>query len=490
MVDDIIVAFATPVGTSGLQVFRIAGPGSAKLSDRIFSFGPLPEPGIEGSVVGQTATISSKRTVEGLPGYQAAFGYVHEIDNPNDAIDQCILTKFVEGKSYTGEEQVELSIHGGNALRKILLNLFLDLGVRIAEPGEFTKWAFINGKLDLSQAEAVMDLIEADTSRQHQASIRHLQGQTGNVLDAVKEKLYELLSSMEVDIEYPEYEDFNLQASLVDGNLNYVIDELDKVSQNNRQGEVLREGLQLVLVGEPNVGKSSLLNSLSGQDRAIVTDIAGTTRDSIELRVELDGIPLTLHDTAGIRETDDPIEKLGVERSVQLINNADLLLFVINAESEEQLEKEIDQFIRLSAADKDFILVFNKLDLTPDMPEVFAKSAYKATVEQNPHFIDSIWVSALDQTGIAELKTLIVNYYENLSGSGASDLILTSARQQHLLEEALAIFEQLYQDKEMLPNDIIASALRQGLEILAEITGEDVSENMLNDIFSRFCIGK
>ena len=482
MLEDIIAAFATPVGTSGLQVLRIAGPGSAAVADKIFNFGPLPEPG-------KTAK-SSKRTVVGLDGYQAAFGYVHGLDKPNAAIDQCVITKFVQGKSYTGEEQVELSIHGGNALRKILLDLVLDAGARLAEPGEFTKWAFLNGKMDLSQAEAVMGLIEADTARQHKASLRHLQGETATSLNDAKDKVYELLSSLEVDIEYPEYEDFQLQSELIEENLGSVVGTLGDIVKNNKQGQVLRDGLQLALVGEPNVGKSSLLNALSGEDRAIVTNIAGTTRDSIELRVELEGLPVTMYDTAGIRETDDPIEKLGVERSKKILNESDLLLFVVNAINKEQIQTDIEQFIKMSAIGNDFIIVFNKLDLTPDLPSQLEEWDYLKNLEENPQYKGNIWVSATEGQGVSELKYLIVEYYENMSGSGSSDLILTSARQQKLIVDALSVFNLVSQDKDALPNDILAAGLKQGLELLGEITGENVSENMLDDIFSRFCIGK
>lgn len=490
MSTDIIAAFATPVGTSGLQVMRVAGAGSAKLCDHIFNFGPLPE-------LNQKAKVS-KRSVDKLQGYQAAFGYLHEIDNPDAPIDQCVLTKFRKGKSYTGEEQVEISIHGGNALRKQVLNLVLEAGARLAEPGEFTKWAFLNGKVDLSQAEAVMDLIEADTSRQHDAAIRHLQGDTAKELSKIKDNIYELLSSIEVDIEYPEYEDFALQTEMIDKNLSSAISKLREIMENNKQGEVLREGLQLVIVGEPNVGKSSLLNALAGEDRAIVTDIAGTTRDSIDMKISLAGIPVTLYDTAGIRHTDDPIELEGVNRAKKLLNNADLLLFVLDLGAktdEDNLEAKakeaIEEFIDLSAQSKDFFIVFNKLDLSPDLEKQTKDWQFlKDLAQNNPQYQGNLWISAKEQEGIKQLQDLIVNYYENLSGSGATDLIVTSIRQQNLIKTALKQLEQVYNDKDFLPTDILASGLRQALEVLGEITGEDVSENMINDIFSRFCIGK
>ena len=495
MLDEIIAAFATPVGSSGLQVLRVAGPGSAKLCDRIFSFGKLPD--IAATAVEENIPSSLEyskpdtRTVENLVGYQAAFGYIHEIDNPQRAIDQCVLIRFHEHKSYTGEEQVELSIHGGRALRRELLDLVLRAGARLAEAGEFTKWAFMNGKMDLSQAEAVMDLIEADTERQHKAAIRHLQGDTALELQSIKNKVYELLSNLEVDIEYPEYEDFELQSEDLTTGVKFICDKLESIVKSNRKGKVLRDGLQLVLVGEPNVGKSSLLNALSGENRAIVTDIAGTTRDSIEIKIELGGIPLTLHDTAGIRETDDPIEKLGVDRAKDLLANADLLLFVLNPGDKDKLILEIEEFLRLSAFDKDFIIVFNKADLNAEMYQTLDDWDYiKKLAKTNDKFIDFISVSALTGDAIGDLKDLVIEYYENMSGSGASDLILTSKRQQKLIEDANDVFRELNEQFEVLPNDIIAAILRQGLELLAEITGEDVSENMISDIFSRFCIGK
>ena len=484
MLDEIIVAFATPVGSSGLQVLRVAGPGSAELVDKIFNFGPLPD-------FNKKRAIRSERRIAKLKGYQAAFGYLHDINDINKPLDQVVITKFVKGKSYTGEEQVEISLHGGAALRKETLDLVLRAGARLAEAGEFTKWAFINGKMDLSQAEAVMGIIEADTYRQHQAALRHLQGETAEKLQGVKERVYELLSALEVDIEYPEYEDFALQEELINSNIDFVLETLDKVVKSNKKGEVLREGLQLVLVGEPNVGKSSILNALSGEDRAIVTDIAGTTRDSIELKIDLGGIPLTLYDTAGIRETEDPIERLGVERSKELLNKADLLFLVLTPKTKSDLEDEIDKFLRLSAGDRDYYIVLNKLDISGDYYSNLDSWKYlKKLKEEDKHFKGYLSVSASTGEAIEDLKDLVINYYENLSGSGANDLVLTSKRQQHLIESAFEVFKTIDQDRSILPNDILAAALRQGLELLSEITGENVSENMLDDIFSRFCIGK
>ncbi len=482
---EIITAFATPPGASGLAVLRIAGPGAAALADRIFSFGKLP-------AVGEQATparAQTRRKVARLSGYQAAFGYVHEADNPVASLDQCVLTRFRAPWSYTGEEQVEISIHGGPALRRALLEIVISAGARPAEAGEFSKWAFLNGKMDLAQAEAVMDLIQADTERQHTAAMRQLQGTAGLRLAEVQNEIYALLSALEVDIEYPEYEDFHLQQRACEEGLERICRSLRHIAAGNRQGRILRDNLQVVLVGEPNVGKSSLLNALAGEERAIVTEFAGTTRDIIELRIDLAGIPVSIYDTAGIRESQDPVERLGVDRTVKLRETADLLMLVVSAANLVEIPDQVANLLGSSA--NDFLLLCNKIDLTENLDKTAEWQQIQESIKSKfPAFVAAILVSATQGWGIDELKTKINDYYEGLSGSGSADVVLTSVRQQRLLEEALELFSALQDDLASLPTDILTSGIRQGAELLGEITGEDVSEQMVEEIFARFCIGK
>ncbi len=477
---EIVAAFATAPGAAGLAVLRIAGEGSAALADRIFNFGPLPQ---------AEAVKRSNRTVEGLDGYQAAFGYVHQPDRPDLPVDQCVLTRFRKPHSYTGEEQVEISIHGGPALRRAVTELVWSAGARPAEAGEFSKWAFLNGKMDLSQAEAVMDLIQADTSRQQDAALKQMQGVTGQYLAEVRDRIYALLSALEVDIEYPEYEDFKHLAVTNAADLAEIRQALARLAERNRQGQILKRGLQVVLLGEPNVGKSSILNVLAGEDRAIVTEIAGTTRDVIQLELDLEGLPLQLYDTAGIRESQDVVEQLGVDRSLKLRAEADLLLLVVTAESPADIPQQVRTLVGESP--KPFILLCNKADLAPhieDTPEWQQLEQHLA--ETYTGYLETILMSATALKGVDQIKESLLHFYENLSGSGAVDFVLTSQRQQRLLEQALELFTDLARDHESLPADILAAGLRQGAELIGEITGEDVSEQMVEEIFARFCIGK
>lgn len=487
---DIIAAFATAPGSAGLSVLRISGEGSAKLADRIFTFGPLKNR--------KQSRTSKKRTVEAMPGYKAAFGYVHKLDNNVEAIDQCVLLRFKAPYSYTGEEQVELQIHGGTALRRSVLEEVLHAGARLAEPGEFSKRAFINGKMDLTQAESVMDLIQAETSRQQQAAMQHLQGDVLQTIKMIREDAYQLLSSMEVDIEYPEYEDFHFQAKQVEDLLGHIYSQLQALNARSRQGKILKEGMQVVLIGEPNVGKSSLLNVLAGEERAIVTEIAGTTRDAIEIAMDIEGVPVSLVDTAGLRDSDDLVERIGVERSNEYKQNADLLLlvFAVDSSMDDKIEKTVHSTLEavksiLEGDNKPFYLVFNKIDLAKAIHDsALILQMQEALSEYFSNFQGILYVSASERRGIDTLKSAIVRYYESLDSTGGGDLVLSNLRQIRILEEAEKLLVETISQLEHLPLDITASAVRQLLSYLGEITGEDVSEQMVEEIFSRFCIGK
>ncbi len=482
---EIIAAFATPPGASGLQVLRVSGEGSARLVDRIFTFGPLPR----GEAHVEAPALVKKRTVEEMAGYQAAFGYVHELDAPAKAIDQCVLTRFRRPHSYTGDEQVELSIHGGPALRRLLMELVLQAGCRPAEAGEFSKRAFLNGKMDLAQAESVMAMIQADTARQQKAAVRQLQGNTGHFLAEIRDLSYQLLAALEVAIEYPEYDDFTGNDEGAAESLRQIRQKLEELAARNRQGRILREGMQVVLLGEPNVGKSSLLNALAGEERAIVTEVAGTTRDSIELALDMAGIPLTIVDTAGIRESEDLVEQIGVDRSKKRRDEADLLMLVVTAEKPAEITAKVELLI--GENETPFLLLCNKIDLADGFTDSSEWQETLQTLEAKyERLLRTILISATKSWGLDELRETIAGYFESLGNSSGTDLVLTSARQQRLLEEALEVFRDLERDFGGLPSDIVATGIRQGLEILGEITGEDVSEQMVEEIFSRFCIGK
>lgn len=485
-----IAAFATAAGEAGLSVLRIAGPEAAEIAERVFSFGALPKFGRgepEADPAQSPDGEKKKRRVSGMKGYQAAFGYVHEPDAPAEAIDQCVLIRYRKPYSYTGEEQVELSIHGGAVGRRALLAAVLAAGARPAEAGEFSKLAFLNGKMDLAQAEAVMDLIQADTERQKDMALRGLQGAAAAFIDEVKEESYGLLAALEVEIEYPEYEDFAVSSENASEALDRIIERLSRLAARNEEGRILREGLQLVLIGEPNVGKSSLLNALAGEERAIVTEIPGTTRDTLELRLDMAGIPLYIYDTAGIRESEDYVEKIGVKRSRDQRDKADLLLMVVEAVRGRDFKEQIAAV--LGGSSKPFLLLCNKIDLRNEAEAVSWDEVEREIKEAFPNCLRLLPLSAKKSLGLRALRDEIKNYYENLS-AGGSDFALSSLRQQDLLMKALAQFKTLRSDLAVLPSDILAAGIRQGLELLAEITGESVSKQMVDEIFARFCVGK
>lgn len=478
---DTIAAFATAPGAAGLSVMRLSGPDSVRIAERIFSFGPLPG--------GKRKSGRKARSIHAMKGYQAAFGYVHEPEQPERPIDQCVLTRFRKPYSYTGEEQVELSIHGGAAARRALLAAVTQAGARPAEPGEFTKRAFLNGKIDLAQAEAVMDIIQADTKKQQELALQQIQGAAGQYLAELRERIYALLAALEVEIEYPEYEDFTVETKQAEAELEKIIADLERLARRNEEGRILREGMKLVLLGEPNVGKSSLLNALAGEDRAIVTEIPGTTRDTLELRLDMAGIPIYIYDTAGIRASEDYVEKIGVERSREQREKADLLLIVTEAARKANLWEQLEAV--LDESKKPFLLLLNKIDLDEGAAdELFIEKAEAAVKEKFPRCLKILPLSAKKSQGLPELREAITDFYESLSDGPTADFALSSVRQQDLLNRALAHFRKLKQDLPLLPSDILAAGVRQGMELLAEITGESVSKQMIEEIFARFCVGK
>lgn len=484
-----IAAFATAAGAAGLSVMRLAGPDAVSIAARVFSFGPLPGQNGEKGKDGPGEKTARTRSIAALRGYRAAFGYVHEADRPDRPIDQCVLTRFRKPFSYTGEEQVELSVHGGAAARRALLAAVLAAGARAAEPGEFSKWAFLNGKMDLAQAEAVMDLIQADTAKQQELALKQLQGAAGAYLEQLRSEIYALLAALEVEIEYPEYEDFAVSRSAAEAGLEQIIRSLERLARRNEEGRILREGLQVVLLGEPNVGKSSLLNALAGEERAIVTEIPGTTRDTLEIRLDMAGIPIYIYDTAGIRSSEDYVEKIGVKRSLEQREKADLLLIVAEALRTDNLLQQVGTI--LEESEKPFLLLCNKIDLQDKAADDQSWQALEEEVKAAyPNCLRLLPMSAKASSGLEALREAVRDYYESLAGGPGADFALSSVRQQTLLNKAVEHFHRLRQDAERLPSDILAAGIRQGMELLAEITGESVSRQMVDEIFARFCVGK
>ena len=446
---DTIAAVATPAGRGGIGVVRVSGADLTQLVAGILGVTPPA----------RVATLATFRGSHGEP------------------IDQGIALYFPAPSSYTGETVLELHGHGGGAVLALILNRCLDLGARIAEPGEFTRRAFLNGKLDLAQAEAVADLIEAATATAARAAVRSLSGAFSEEIHAAVEALIELRSFTEATLDFPEEDVEFMRASDAAGKLAALRQRLGNIVGRARQGSLLREGLDVVLIGQPNVGKSSLLNQLVGEDVAIVTPVPGTTRDAIRGRIEIGGIPLHVIDTAGLRPTADAVEKIGIERTWAAIERADLALVVTDAREPEHADDAVIVG-RLSDA-LPRIVVRNKIDLAGAAPR---SSRDKGVTE--------IWLSAKSGAGLDLLREAM------LSAAGAQDDMEGTflARERHLraLDAAARHLGVAAQQLATVPPplELFAEELRHAQESLATITGEFTADDLLGAIFSRFCIGK
>ena len=444
-----IVAVATPFGESAIGIVRLSGKGVLDIAKRFF------------------------RTGREIPPRKAVYGTL--VDEKGEPLDEGILIYYKAPHSYTGEDMVEISLHGNPLILKRAVEIFTSGGARLAEPGEFTKRAFLNGKMDLTQAEAVAELIGAKTELARRVAFRQLRGELSRYIGPLRESLLELCAYLEADIEFAEEDIPTLSRDQVITMTQRVLEGIDKLLEKAQLGKVIREGIRLAIVGKPNVGKSSLFNALLRQDRAIVTDIEGTTRDYIEESINLRGIPVNLIDTAGIRETADRVEKIGVERSLERIEEADVILFVIDG---SQDLTEDDWKIYRMLEERDLIIVVNKIDLGEKVSLEFG----------GKHSI--IKVSALKGHGIQNLEEEILKKAGALAGEGLN--IYVSIRHAQLLRKARGVLEkfiEMYQREEVSP-EIAMLDIREAAGYLGEIVGEVTTEEILESIFSRFCIGK
>lgn len=444
-----IVAVATPSGESAIGVVRLSGKGVLDLAKRFF------------------------RTKSSIEPRRATFGTL--IDKDGSPIDEGLLTYFRAPKSYTGEDMVEISLHGNPLILKKAVEVFLSAGARLAEPGEFTKRAFLSGKIDLTQAEAVAELISAKTDLARRVALRQLKGELSRYIRPLRESLLELIAHLEADIEFAEEDIPTLTRDQVISMTQKVIEGIDRLLEKAQLGKAIREGVRLAIVGKPNVGKSSLFNALLKEDRAIVTDIEGTTRDYLEEHLNLRGVPIKLIDTAGIRETQDRVEKIGVERSIERIEGADLILFVIDGS--KPLTPE-DLRIYEMVKDRDLIVVVNKTDL-----------GVKVSLEFEEE-LSIINVSALTGHGIQDLEEEILKKAGAITDEGLN--IYVSVRHEELLRKAREVLERFintYGSQELSP-EIAMLDIREASGYLGEILGEVSTEEVLGSIFSKFCIGK
>lgn len=443
MANDAIAAVATPAGRGGVAVIRLSGPDLRPLLRKLCAIEPKP----------RQAT---------LAGFSGAEG---------ETIDRGLVLFFPAPQSYTGEDVVELQCHGGPVVVQLLLTRCIELGARIAEPGEFSKRAFLNDKMDLAQAEAVADLINATTAEAARCAVRSLEGEFSARVDKLVATLTELRVLIEATLDFPEEEIDFVERYGLKQKLGELLACVQLVLNASRQGSLLREGIHVVLAGHPNVGKSSLLNKLAGAERAIVTDIPGTTRDAIREAISLRGVPLHIVDTAGLRDAQDPVEKIGIERSHEAIARADIVLWVADAARPETLEIDLALLDRLAPA-VSRIRVINKTDL------IIAEA--RQPIEAN-----DVWVSAKSGEGLDDLTTRVLS----AAGWGGGEGVFL-ARARHLQAMNGALSHLLAAQTNIDQLDLCAEELRLARCALSSITGEITADDLLGKIFSQFCIGK
>lgn len=458
---DTIAAISTPSGEGAIAIVRLSGDAAIEVANKVFH-----APG--------------KKTLSTVPTHTIHYG--HLIDPSTGQNAEEVMVSVMKGpKTFTREDVVEINCHGGMTAVNRVLQIVLNEGARLAEPGEFTKRAFLNGRIDLSQAEAVMDLIRAKTDKAMNVALNQVEGRLSKLIQALRQEILETLAHVEVNIDYPEYDDVEEMAhDVLLEKSRFVQIEIEKLLKTAEQGKVLREGLSTVIIGRPNVGKSSLLNALVQENKAIVTDIPGTTRDIIEEYVNVRGVPLKLVDTAGIRETEDLVEKIGVERSRQVLAKADLILLMLNYSDELTAEDEaLFEVINTMNA----IVIVNKTDLPPklNMNRVKELAEYKTILT----------TSLLAEQGIDALEEAIAALF--FSGAvGAQDMTYVSnSRHIALLKQAhSSITDAINGVESDVPIDIIQIDLTRTWELLGEIIGESVQDGLINQLFSQFCLGK
>ena len=455
MLFDTIAAISTPRGEGGIGIIRISGDKSFEILDKIFN---------------------TKNPNRDLGFYKFNYGFIH--DN-GKIVDEVMAVRMKAPKTYTCEDVVEINCHGGHLISEKVLELVLKNGARHAEQGEFTKRAFMNGRIDLSQAEAVMDIIQGKTEKSISLSLEQLRGDLRDKIGSFKKALLDVTAHVNVVLDYPEEGIDDPLPSNLRENLENVYAEADRLISSYDKGKKIKEGIKTVIAGKPNVGKSTLLNSLLKEERAIVTHIPGTTRDVIEEIINIKGIPLVLTDTAGIRKTEDIVENIGVEKSKKFIENADLVLLVLDASRElESEDREVIQEIQNN--NKKTIVLLNKIDL-------------ERKIELDEFGLENILeISAKNNIGIEDMEERIYSYIvEEKVEDSSEKLIITNIRHKTALEKTKDAIRNIFETIDAgMPMDLISVDLKEALDSLSEITGEISSEDILDHVFGNFCVGK
>ena len=445
--EDTIAAISTALGIGAISIIRVSGSDSISIVNKIFD---------------KDLTKAKTHTIH----------YGHIIDN-NQIIDEVLISIMLAPKTFTTEDVVEINCHGGISTTKKILELVLTHGARLAEPGEFTKRAFLNGRIDLTQAEGIMNLIESKSEISRNLSVNQLTGSVSTLIKSLRSDLADILSNIAVNIDYPEYEDIEvLTSEKIIPNIQKLLTKINDIINKSEDGKIITEGINIGIIGRPNVGKSSLLNALLEEEKAIVTDIEGTTRDIVEGTFTLNGILCHIIDTAGIRETDNLVEKIGVDKSYQIIDKSDLIIYILN--NNEPLTEE-DKTLLSKIKNKNHLIIINKIDLESKL---------------NLSNEDTIKMSIKNNIGLEELKTKIIEMF-NLEKIETNDLTyLTDARSISLLKKSKKILENCLQNISTYPVDVIELDLKECWNILGEIIGQTYKDELIDEIFSRFCLGK
>ncbi|WP_423830003.1 tRNA uridine-5-carboxymethylaminomethyl(34) synthesis GTPase MnmE [Staphylococcus aureus] len=456
---DTITSISTPMGEGAIGIVRLSGPQAVEIADKLYK---------------------GKHLLNDVPSHTINYGHIIDPES-KEVVEEVMVSVLRAPKTFTREDIIEINCHGGILTINRVLELTMTYGARMAEPGEFTKRAFLNGRIDLSQAEAVMDFIRSKTDRASKVAMNQIEGRLSDLIKKQRQSILEILAQVEVNIDYPEYDDVE------DATTEFLLEQSKEIKQEiNRlldtgaQGKIMREGLSTVIVGKPNVGKSSMLNNLIQDNKAIVTEVAGTTRDVLEEYVNVRGVPLRLVDTAGIRETEDIVEKIGVERSRKALSQADLILFVLN--NNEALTQE-DYTLYEVVKNEDVIVVVNKMDLEQniDINEV------KDMIGDTP----LIQTSMLKQEGIDELEIQIRDLFFGGEVQNQDMTYVSNSRHISLLKQARQTIQDAIDAAESgVPMDMVQIDLTRTWEILGEIIGETASDELIDQLFSQFCLGK
>lgn len=457
--EDTIAAISTPIGVGGIGIIRVSGKEAISIVDKIFK-------------------AANKKSLTEVDSHTITYGHI--ISQSGKVLDEVLIMLMKAPKTFTREDVIEINCHGGPIPLNAVLMEVINAGARLADSGEFTKRAFLNGRIDLSQVEAIMDIIEAKTELSLSQAIGQLEGNLSKRIKAYQDTLIQIIARIEVSIDYPEYDQDEPITSDFEGELRALNDELGELLKTADTGKMIREGVKTAIVGRPNVGKSSLLNALLEENKAIVTDIPGTTRDVVEAYLNIDGIPYQLLDTAGIRETEDLVEQIGVERSKSSIEEADLVLMLMDSHA-GLLDK--DREILNQVKGKHVIYVLNKSDLESNI-----------TQEMLDEYFNNgrvIRISAKAQSGLSELKQVMKQVVMKGEAQVKNEATISNQRQKQALINAIKSLEKVIEAIEMgLPEDCLAIDLHDAFGHLGMIVGESIKEEIINQLFSRFCLGK